>query len=196
MVRLYWPVDLRPAFDALFAIDDAMADVVAKASDPTLAAIKLAWWRERLERLDQDQVPAEPRLKAVAADLIPQGVTGSDLATIEEGWATLLHQDPDPDVALERGSRLFALAATLVGTVVSDSALLAGRLYAAGQLRRRGIEVADGLVETKFRGIPRYLRPLTGLAVLAQRDLTRREPEATPGRAFALLRHRWTGRIA
>ena len=26
-----------------------MADVVANATDPTLAAIKLAWWRDRLE---------------------------------------------------------------------------------------------------------------------------------------------------
>ena len=28
LVRLYWPVALRPAFDALFGIDDALGDVV------------------------------------------------------------------------------------------------------------------------------------------------------------------------
>ncbi|HET7709732.1 MAG TPA: hypothetical protein VFK50_09410 [Sphingomicrobium sp.] len=172
-----------------------MAGVVAKASEPTLAAIKLAWWRDRLEGLDKGQVPAEPRLKAVAADLFPRGVTGSDLAALEEGWAALLHQDPDADVALARGSRLFALAARLVGAIASDITPRAGRLYAAGQLRRLGIQVGDGLVETEIRGIPRRLRPLTGLAALSRRDLRLSEPEATPARAFALLRHRWTGCI-
>jgi hypothetical protein len=46
--------------------------------------------------------------------------------------------------------------------------------------------------------IPRPLRPLTALARLAARDLGRGEPfepEATPGRALALLAHRWSGRI-
>jgi 15-cis-phytoene synthase len=70
LVRLYWPVELRPAFDALFAIDEAMGDVVAKATEPTLGAIKLAWWRERLEQLDEAKVPAEPRLRAAADELL------------------------------------------------------------------------------------------------------------------------------
>ena len=45
---------------------------------------------------------------------------------------------------------------------------------------------------------PRRLRPLTALARLAVRDLARGEPfepEATPGRALALLSHRLTGAI-
>ena len=45
-------MELRPAFDALLAIDDAMAEIVATATQPALAAIKLAWWREALEKLD------------------------------------------------------------------------------------------------------------------------------------------------
>ena len=42
LVRLYWPVELRPAFDALFAIDDAMADVVASSTQPALGAFYVA----------------------------------------------------------------------------------------------------------------------------------------------------------
>ena len=67
LVRLYWPVELRPAFDALFAIDDAMAEVVASSSQPALGAIRLAWWREALERLDNGPPPAEPRLQAASS---------------------------------------------------------------------------------------------------------------------------------
>ena len=112
---MYWPAELRPAFDALFDIDDAMADVVARSTEPALAAIKLAWWRERLEELDHGTVPAEPRLQAAASELLPRDISGAELAGLEAGWATLLQERPDRDVALSRGVMMFGLAARLLG---------------------------------------------------------------------------------
>jgi len=93
LVRLYWPAELRPAFDALFAIDDAMADVVVRSTEPRLAAIKLAWWRERLEELDDGKVPAEPRLQAAAEHLLSRGVTGAELSRLEDGWLMALQTE-------------------------------------------------------------------------------------------------------
>ena len=176
-------------------IDAAMADVVARASEPTLAAIKLAWWRERLEELDEGKVPAEPRLRAAADHLLSCGVSGRTLAALEAGYAELLQPAPDAEIVLQRGARLFAIAAGLLGAepwLLTDAT---GRLYAAGQLQRMAIGLTGAFVTTGIRAVPRRLRPLTALAVLANRDLDRREPEATPARAFALLRHRLTGRI-
>ena len=172
-----------------------MADVVAKASEPTLAAIKLAWWRERLEELDHGKVPAEPRLRAAATVLLPSGVTGRELAKLEAGYATLLQPTPDAESALERGAILFAFGARILG--IEESLILdtAGRLYAAGHLQRLGSAPANAFVVTELPPIPSGLRPMSALAVLAKRDLRRSEPEATPGRAFALLRHRITGRV-
>ena len=194
LVRLYWPAGLRSAFDALFAIDDAMGDVVAKATEPALAAIKLAWWRERLQELDDGKVPAEPRLQAAADDLLPRGVTGAMLAELEDGWAELLSEQPDPERALGRGAVLFGLGAKLLG--VDSSALSgAGHVFAAGDLQRRRLSVQGSTVVTEFPPFPRRLRPITALAALAKRDLARSEPEATPGRAWTLLRHRLTGRL-
>ena len=193
LVRLYWPVELRPAFDALFAIDDAMGDVVARATEPALAAIKLAWWRERLLELDEDKMPAEPRLRAAGEELLARGVAGSELAKLEEGWAEMLAPQPDSERALRRGDCLFAIGATLLGAEYSPL-MGAGRLYAAGDMTRRGLGM-PAVVITEFPRFSRRLRPLTALAVLAMRDLFRLEPEATPGRALALLRHRLTGRI-
>jgi len=192
LVRLYWPAELRPAFDALLDIDDAMGDVVMRASQPALAAIKLAWWRERLEELDNGKVPAEPRLVAAAHELLPRGVSGADLAKLEAGWAAILQEVPDREGALERGNKLFALASMLLREPLPEHT--AGRLFAAGSLRRRGMAVDTGEL-AKTLSIPRSLRPLTALAALAKRDLSRVEPEATPGRAWALLKHRLTGRI-
>lgn len=201
LVRTYWPVALRPPFDALFAIDDAMRDVVARSTEPALGAIKLAWWRERLEELDQGIVLAEPRLRAVAEELVPRGVTGAMLAGLEDGWVTLLEEERDIERVGARGVKFFEIGARLLGA--TDPRIdPAGRLFAYEQVARLGLmpgyypmEEMHMLARHRF---PARLRPLTALARLAARDARQSpklEPEATPGRAFSLLGHRLTGRI-
>lgn len=201
LVRLYWPVALRPAFDALFAIDDAMADVVARATEPALGRIKLAWWREALQRLDVSPPPPEPRLQAVANELLQAGISGEELGEIEPGWATLFDEWPEQALIAERGAVLFRLAARLLR--IPDAGLAdAGALYAVVDVARRTsnsgwLTAADELGGLRF---PSGARPITTLAALASRDLKRFlrrgwEPEATPGRSWTLMRHRMTGRI-
>jgi phytoene synthase len=192
---------LRPAFDALFTLEDAMADVVARSTQPTLGAIKLAWWRERLEELDDGKVPAEPRLQAAAADLLPRGISGGDLAQLEEGWSAAFCKPLDMALVTEHGTRLFTIAARLLNMEFDDGTVgVAGRLFAGVDFARRGfIDLAAGSLGRGGPRIPRRARPLTGLAALAARDLGRGgppfEPEGTPGRAWTLLRHRLTGRF-
>jgi phytoene synthase len=196
---LHIPARARDAFRALFAVDAVMADVVARATDPALGRIKLAWWREQLESLDGNPPPAEPRLKAVTEYLLPSGVTGAELAGLEAGWATLL--DPEIDSALigQRGSLLFAIGGKLLGS--GDEELAdAGAFYALASVARRGVpELFDPAREVLTRvGSHRFgrrARPLTMLARAAARDLDRQEPEGSRGRAAAMLAHRWSGRI-
>jgi phytoene synthase len=185
----------------LFAIDDALGDVVARAREPALAAIKLEWWRERLEELDQGKVPAEPRLQTAAAELLTRGVIGASLAGLEDGWAALLDEQPDRERVAERGARLFVMAASLLGA--SDPRIeTAGRLYGWQSAVRRGVTLPPPQEELRSLAGHRFerrLRPLTALAALAARDARRGqaiEPEGTPGRALALIRHRFTGRVA
>jgi len=202
LVRLYWPAELRPAFDALFAIDDALAEVVTSSTEPALGAIRLAWWREALQRLDANPPPPEPRLRAAAAELLPRGVTGAMLASLEDGWATLLDEEPDIDRVAARGEQLFEIGARLLGgsdELVPDAGRLHGYATACrrGQFPRRWpMEAMQRLGGHRFA---RVLRPLTALAKLAARDANMSpaiEPEATPGRAAALLSHRLFGTIA
>lgn len=193
---------MRPAFDALFAIEDALFEVVTSSTQPALGAIRLAWWREALERLDTNVPPPEPRLQAGAAELLTRGVTGAMLAELEDGWATLLDEQPDAERIGERGAKLFAIGAKLLGS--NDQKLdAAGRLYAHELVKRRELgpihhptEEMHSLTGYRFA---RRLRPLTALARLAARDVKqaqRIEPEATPGRAAALLSHRLFGTVA
>jgi len=178
-----------------------MGDVVARATEPALAAIKLAWWRERLEELDEGKIPAEPRLQAAFEELLTRSISGASLAGLEDGWATLLEQPPDHERVAGRGARLFEMASSLLGT--ADRLIAAaGRLYGYESANRRGLLTAhspmDDLNQLAGHCFSRTLRPLTALAALAARDARRKstEPQATPGRALALLRHRLTGRIA
>ena len=194
------PVDVRPAIESLFRIDAAMGDIVARATQPTLAAAKLVWWREKLEALDNGPPPAEPRLQAAFDHLIPKRLPGADLSQLEDGWATLLEETVDPNRVSDRGRHLFRLAAQLLGG--DDTGLgHAGALYALVSVGRRGVpelleparKPAALLARHRF---PRRLRPLSGLARLALRDLKSGEPfesEGSPPRLAAMLRHQWSG---
>ena len=185
----------------LFDIDDALAAVVAGATEPALAAIKLAWWRERLEELDEGMIPAEPRLRAAAAELLPRGLRGADLAELTKGWAALLAEQQDGEGIAEVGTLLFAIAARLLGA--SDPMIEpAGRLYGHANAARQGLmrmrSPAEELLQLSTHRFPKKLRPLTALVALAARDARRLspfEPEATPGRSWTLIRHRMTGKI-
>ena len=168
-----------------------------RATEPALAAIKLAWWREQLEMLDCEPAPPEPRLQAASAELLPRGIQGCELAMLEAGWTTLLDKKPNAELVARRGETLFGLAARLLAASHED-VLAAGRLHALMDATRRGLHdfrvVAEGQPMARF---PPKLRPLTGLASLARRDLDRGtvEPEATPGRSWTLMRHRMTGKL-
>ena len=179
-----------------------MGEVVRSSSQPALAAIKLAWWREALEKLDTKDPPAEPRLQAAATELLPRGLSGADVAQLERGWALLLHAD-DPElfkqgVAL-RGPALFDLAARLLRVPMDEYVADAGHLFGAVDLARRKIfPLAEPRQAGSVARAPHAGRPLTAFGALARRDLRQGgppfEPEATPARAWTLLRYRLTGR--
>lgn len=208
----YVPLRERGALAALFAIDRAMGDVVSSTKEPMLGPIRLAWWRERLEELDEGgESPAEPRLKAVERELITRGVSGRELAALEGGWLRLF--DPFPwtvqtsEAIWFRGNLLFGLAARIVGRA-EERIQGAGGLWALVDAARHCSDPASramlldqsrafgrGLSGVRFPG---PLRPLSMLTVVAMRDCRRGEPferEGTPGRAAAMLRHRFSGRL-
>lgn len=170
-----------------------MGDVVARATDPGLGRIKLAWWREQLDALDTNRPPAEPRLQAVADHLLPLGIKGSQLADLEAGWATLLDEQIDPRLVAGRGETLFRLGARLLGANESNITD-AGAAYALASVARRGVpELSEParqyLENVRSHRFDRKVRPLTMLARAAFFE--------GPERAmvFAMLAHRWSGRI-
>ena len=69
--------------------------------------------------------PAEPRLRAVESELLPLGVTGRTLSTLEDAWLPLLGDFPWKDEQAEglklRGRILFGIGATLLSGYPEDA---------------------------------------------------------------------------
>ena len=203
----YAPAAARPALDALWRLDVTLGAVLATGREPMVSRIRLAWWREALERLDRAPPPPEPVLEGVARYLLPAGIAGAELAAMEPGWTAITDPGRLPREALDtyaeaRGATLFRLSARLLGGEDFDL-IAAGELWALADLARRSADPADraaALDSARRRhgpkSWPKRLRPLGMLAVLADRDLKRASPEphGAPGRVLRMLRHRLTGR--
>ena len=194
LATLYAPATLRSALLAVHALDLELAKVAATTTDAMLGEIKLAWWRERLVDLDAGIVLAQPVLQALAADVLPEGVTGATLAGFEDAWLALAADDVARHVALRGAAVGGALAALAGGDAATGTRL--GTAWAAGEAARTGHTVA---IPERLRVAP-PLRWLAGLAALGLRDVLRAgqglppEPRATAGRQWVLLRVALTGR--
>lgn len=180
------PRDVRSAFSALWNLDLAFADVVTTSTDADLGAIRMAWWRERLEELDQRKpAPAEPRLKAVASGLLLNGVTGKELSGLEDAWLPLLKPFPWSEAQVKalkvRGRILFGIGARLLGGQPAE-AETAGALWSLTDAAKHCSDDASrALLRDEARKAltgcesvgARQLRPLTIIAALAAADLGR-----------------------
>ena len=179
---------------------------MSTSTDPNLGAIRLAWWRERLEELDQGlKALAEPRLQPIARELLPRGVTGTELSRLEDAWLPMLEPFPwgvaQADGLILRGRILFGIGARLLGSDAGECeaegafwSLADGAVHISDPESREVLQRAAGAKLAECRGrSPRGLRPLTVLAALAAADLVR---EASGlGRLSAAVRHRLAGTL-
>ncbi len=201
------PDEKRAAVGALWRLDAALGAVLAGGREPMISQIKLAWWRESLEKLDRERPPAEPMLEEAAANIIP-AVSGRELAEMEQAWLVLLGPGPLTEADLRdyasRGSWLFRYSARLLGGELGAEQEQAGEGWALADLARHSskTDAQAALVAARTRlrpaSWPRPLRPLGMLAALARRDvergLDRLEPLGAPPRIARMLRLRLTGR--
>ena len=167
-----------------------MADVVATSTEPALGAIRLAWWRERLEELDQgDPAPAEPRLKTVSKHLIPLGISGIELSELETCWLPMLEDFPWRQPVAEgfrrRGRILFGVGAKILGWHSEDVnaagalwSLVDGARHCSDFYSRTFLlgEARQAIEQLPRHKPPRAVRGMTVLAALAAHDVLRDKP--------------------
>ncbi|MGN6057211.1 MAG: hypothetical protein ACTHOI_01320 [Sphingomicrobium sp.] len=197
------PREVRSAFEALWNLDLAFADVVSTTTDPALGTIRMAWWRERLEELDCESQPvAEPRLRAIKSELVDRGVSGLNLSKLEDAWLPMLEPFPWDESVVRgfrlRGRILFGIGAELLDGEPEEAkaagvlwSLVDGATHCSDAPSRAALCSA---ARTASGEVPRRLstriRPLTILAALAAYDL---RPGGRLGRVGVALAHRLSG---
>jgi len=203
----YADAAVRPALDAVFALDDTLAAILRSTREPLVGQMRLTWWYEALGRLDTAPAPAEPILMALQRSVLPRGVSGAMVATLTDGWDVLL--EPVLDAAAlsrfahDRGRRLFELVSVLLA-VNDDRIGAAGEGWALADLtlglsdakdreaaRSRAITVLDEAMQGRW---PKRARVLGAMALTARFDVSvPSPPPGSPKRVGRLAWHRLTG---
>lgn len=202
----------REALAALLALDDALALLLRSTREPALGQMRLAWWRESLERLDSAPPPAEPVLQGLASHVLPRGVSGASLVPVVHGWEVLVEEDQLSADAIHRFAEgrgsLFVSAGVALGAAVTDPLVEAGRGWAltdlalnlkdpgeAQEARAQAELLLAAAARTRWS---RHARAIGALAHLARLDLALAHDATpatgSPARVGRLLWHRLTGR--
>jgi phytoene synthase len=184
-LALAWqPRATRPALAALFALDQRLGSVVARAREPLLAQMRLAWWRDQLGS-GAGAVAGEPLLAEIAGRW---GERARHLAVLPDGWEHLLGDAPLAAEAVDafataKGEALAAFADLAGASSDRDSARAAGRRWALADFGWRAShshERESALTLGRQVSSPPVRSPqLRGVAVLgglARRALGRGEP--------------------
>lgn len=211
LVLTYAAPDSRAGLAAVLALDDALAQLLRTTREPALGQLRLAWWREALEKLDTAPPPSEPVLQALAAHVVPHG-GGAALVPIVHGWEVLVEEEGLDAAALTRFAEgrgaVFAAAGRVLGADPRDPVTQAGQGWALSDLARHLAEPAEAqaaralaqpllaaAARTRWSG---RARALGAMAHLARMDLALPSdapvPIGAPGRVARLLWHRMTGR--
>lgn len=203
----YALADRRGALTALLALDDALAAVVRTTREPMIGQMRLTWWQDALAKLDGATPPAQPILIALAAEVVPRGVSGERLAQLVDAWDVLIEEAELTEEALTRFAdtrgRLFAVAgvvlgeeAPLLGEAGAGWALadLAGHLTDASTAARARVLAKSRLERALAARWPSRVRPLGVLAQFARMDMAGTPAPGSPLRLGRAVWHRLTGR--
>lgn len=165
-------------WSAYFALEARLAQAGQRTSQPMMAQLRLAWWRDRLKSPVRDWPKGEPLLAA----LTNWDGERTALIALVDGWeAVLVGEDAGHALAEARVSTMLALA-RLLGVEAGPAIERAARDWQAPGPGARA------------QSLPRPMRPLAALRVLALRDAARQRGVTAPlGDAIALLRLALTG---
>lgn len=93
---LFLPPERRRAITALYAYCREVDDVVDECTDPQLARVKLAWWRDEVGKLF-DATPQHPVTRALRPAIGSYGIEKQHMLELIEGMAMDLDYNRYPD---------------------------------------------------------------------------------------------------
>ncbi len=196
----YTPAFLRERLGTFFALDQRLARINGSTTEPMLAQMKLAWWRDMLAKPRSERPVGDQVLDAIA-DHWPKEETA--LIGVVDGWEHLLSEPPlsanDANgFAAGRTSALATIYNSVVDQEASRSIIAAAHQWALADLaskvslddeRAHIVELALSNVGDyggKSRKLPKAARGIAVLSALARRALERGGRPLMEGRGAAL----------
>lgn len=173
---------LRDPLRDLLLVDRLLARIVLTANEPALAQIRLAWWREELTREREGLgAPPDPLLASLLESWPSERKV---LASLADGWETLLPEDEDSafeagGLAAARGEAFAALAVMSGCAHAASDAARHGQAWAHAELvliggSKESALLSEGLrVAEELPRLPAGLRPLAMIGGLSRRSLKR-----------------------
>ena len=184
--------DVKAPFALLMAFDSRLADVVLTSSEPMIAQLKLAWWRDALSAARDKRPKGEPMLALLSEIESAERVKGvpSDMLSLVDAWEILSVQE---DAQLEhfsdhRGDAVFKSFARWNGAAVTQDIEMAGRRWSLADMMARTGR-SDISVSPQPVRLSRPLRPLT----ILERGAVGELQSGRQGAGFSLLWHALTG---
>ena len=187
---LFLPAPRRAAITAFYAFCREVDDVVDEVNDPSVAAVKLEWWRKEVAQAFGG-APTHPALQALMPLATGHGITAAHLLAIIEGCQTDLDQTRFLDyLALQRYCHLVAgvvgeVAANIFGRTDPATVQYAHQLGLAMQLTNIVRDVGD---DARRGRIYLPLDELQRFDVKAGELLKREAPWGYSDRFSALMR--------
>lgn len=189
------------AYRCLFILETRLERAVHEASEPIIAQLKLAWWRDRFADDPANWPKGEPLLEALAS----WGGHAASLGRLVDGWEVLASGEALSPADIEtfaqgRVSAWTALSQVVMSAVTGEDlrrVSIAAKASALADLKERGVDVAGYAASSagRFAPLPRRLRPFSVLGALGHRALARDREVLDGFPALALaLRHGLLGR--
>jgi phytoene synthase len=198
LALVYAPALARQQTLALLALDARLATLIRRSSEPMLAQLRLAWWREAIA-----QDPARwPQGEPVLATLRSWGPRAGEVTVLVDGWEALTAPAPLSSAQIAafaqgRADAAAALALTLGRPQDVEAARQLGRIWGiedvAMRLAREDERTAALSLADAQGALPRVGRPLRALRVLAGLSRRRRlaggeEGATSPAAVFEALK--------
>jgi len=148
LATLFAPTERRPDLWALYAFNVEVALTRERVSDPTIGLMRLQWWRDTLDGIDEGRVRDHPVARALAAALTRRSLTRDLFRTLLAAREADLDETPPASIgvlqryASETAGGLAVLAAEALDGRSADTAAAA-----------RHVGIAWGLVGL-MRAVP------------------------------------------
>lgn len=192
----YTPSGLRPRLAALLAFDQRLARIIAQTSEPMLAQIRIAWWRDTLKLPVDERPQGDIVLDAMGAEWPGRE---ESLIRLADAWEEMLAEAPIPNDAIDRfiDARAKPFAALSEASNENDHQAVedAAKIWALADLllnttdadERAQILTKGSSLAAVGRALPKPLRGVAVLRALAWRSLKNGGKPLMEGRGAALV---------